>query len=216
MCSEPLRPVTGLILQTVLLCPAATASPISNQENIYELLDSDYLSNLLLHIPSIINLSPGDFDKITPSLICTIRNSEMNNIIYVAVILILSGCATAYQPKGLSGGFSEIQLSVDTFQVSFNGNGYTDPSRATEFTLLRSSEIALENGYRYFVIIDSKIIDEHTARDKVLVNAGVIKFAARKPSASNTIICFQDKPDNALNFYDAELVSRSIRKKYGI
>jgi hypothetical protein len=40
----------------------------------------------------------------------------------LAVVVILSGCATAYQPKGFTGGFSETLLAPDTFKVQFSGS----------------------------------------------------------------------------------------------
>lgn len=65
----------------------------------------------------------------------------------------LAGCATSYQPKSFSGGYSEIRLREDLFEVSFQGNGSTSRERAADFALLRSAEVALENGFPYFVII---------------------------------------------------------------
>ncbi len=78
--------------------------------------------------------------------------------LYVLLIAatVLTGCATAYQPQGATGGFSEMQLDENVFQVTFKGNGYTDHDRANDFALLRSAEIALEKGYKYFVIVDAQ------------------------------------------------------------
>ena len=55
----------------------------------------------------------------------------------------LLGCATAYQPQGLSGGFTETQLAPDVWRVSFSGNGYTKGERAEDFAMLRSAELTL-------------------------------------------------------------------------
>lgn len=74
-------------------------------------------------------------------------------IFYVAAVL-LSGCATSYKEKGLTGGYSETQLGENIFKVSFRGNGFTSQERASDYTLLRSAELTLENGYRYFIIVD--------------------------------------------------------------
>ena len=38
-------------------------------------------------------------------------------------VAVLAGCATAYQPEGLTGGFDETQLDRNVFRVSFKGNG---------------------------------------------------------------------------------------------
>lgn len=71
------------------------------------------------------------------------------------IMLLVAGC-TSYQPRGVTGGFSETQMSPTLYQVRFVGNGYTSEERATEFFLRRCAEIALENGFRYFVITDER------------------------------------------------------------
>lgn len=74
----------------------------------------------------------------------------------IGVLVLFTSCATPYQKTGFRGGFSETQLAENIFQVNFRGNGFTDTERATDFTLLRSAELALDHGFRYFVIVDSK------------------------------------------------------------
>ncbi len=77
------------------------------------------------------------------------------NSFFVA-LLILTGCASPYQPIGFGGGFSETQLSENIFQINFRGNGYTSSERAGDFAMLRSAELTLENGYKYFVLADNR------------------------------------------------------------
>ena len=72
----------------------------------------------------------------------------------LTIAAALAGCATSYQKQGLSGGFTETQLDKAVFRVSFKGNGFTSPERAADFTLLRSAELALKNGFTHFVIVD--------------------------------------------------------------
>jgi len=69
------------------------------------------------------------------------------------VLALLAACATPYQSKGYTGGFSETQLDVNVFRVNFNGNAYTSGERAVDFTLLRSAELAREHGYHYFIVV---------------------------------------------------------------
>ena len=45
--------------------------------------------------------------------------------IVTLVVAFTGGCATSYQSKGFTGGFSETQVSANSFQVYFQGNGYT-------------------------------------------------------------------------------------------
>lgn len=80
----------------------------------------------------------------------------MRFIATLSLILLLGGCATAYQPQGMTGGFSEAQLDTNVFTVTFKGNGFTGRDRANDFTLLRSAELALKHGFKYFVIVDAQ------------------------------------------------------------
>jgi len=73
----------------------------------------------------------------------------------IAGLLFLSACATAYQEKGFSGGYTELPLGNNLYKVSFDGNGYTRPQRAADFALLRAAELALENGATHFGLVDS-------------------------------------------------------------
>lgn len=78
---------------------------------------------------------------------------------FLILSILLAGCATTYQRSSFSGGYSETRLGDNIFQVFFKGNGYTGRERAVDFCLLRSAEVAIENGFRYFVIVDS---EKHT------------------------------------------------------
>lgn len=157
---------------------------------------------------------------------------------YVLILFaLLSGCATTYQPSSFSGGFSETRLGEDTFQVSFRGNGYTRPERASDFCLLRSSELALQNGFRYFIIVDSEKSSQlstyttpttsHTTANAygygnytygtaTTTTSGGETYVISKPRATNTIVCFKEKPQVNGLVFDAEYVSKSIKEKYGL
>ncbi len=76
--------------------------------------------------------------------------------ILILTMALLSGCATAYQRESFTGGYSQTQLGDNIFQVSFKGNGCTSEDRASDYTLLRSAEITLENGFKYFTIVESE------------------------------------------------------------
>lgn len=78
----------------------------------------------------------------------------MKTLIYLLFLTMLfSWCATGYHPARFSGGYSDMRLQDDIFKVNFRGNGYTGKGRASDFALLRSAELALENGYKYFAIL---------------------------------------------------------------
>lgn len=73
----------------------------------------------------------------------------------IPFMLMLFGCATGYHPMSLTGGFEDFKLSNDTYSVKFLGNEYTNRDLAYKYTLRRSAELTMQNGYRYFKVIDS-------------------------------------------------------------
>ena len=126
----------------------------------------------------------------------------MRSIGLITAILILSGCATDYQRQGTTllewwdgYGYSSTQIDTNVFQVTFKGNTYTGRDRANDFSLLRSAELALENGYEYFVILNPQ---------QYLRNSS--DTAPTTPTANtstNTIVCFREKPEEFLIMHDS-------------
>lgn len=161
----------------------------------------------------------------------------MKNLVLVAtVVLILQGCATAYHKSGFSGGYSETQLDENVFTVSFRGNGYTGRERVADFTLLRSAELTLEHGYKFFAIIDANSYTSNSTYttptqsyttgsaygtgnyaygSATTTTTGGQTYNISKPGASNTIVCFVEKPDSVFT-YNAEFIYKNIRQKYDI
>jgi hypothetical protein len=177
----------------------------------------------------------------------TLRGKAMRIILLLAMASLLAACATPYQSQGMSGGYSETQLDANVFQVSFRGNGFTNADRAADFTLMRSAEIALQRGFRHFVIVDSQQSQKtstHTTPTTSTTNintttygnanrvgnsinysgntygtatttqSGGQTYTVSKPRASNTIVCFEQKPEGFS--YNAEMVLSSLKQKYGI
>lgn len=153
-------------------------------------------------------------------------------LLSLVAAVTLGGCATTYQPVGFTGGFSETQLAPDVFNVTFKGNGYTAQDKANDFTLLRSAEIALENGFNYFVIVDANQYSKHetyTSPAYATTNlnqdmngnavANTVVYGGQaynytKPRSSNTIVCYVEKPQGFS--YGADFIVRSIKSKHGI
>jgi hypothetical protein len=181
-------------------------------------------------------------DALQSPLILVVMHKEeqiMRPILFLAFIsvVLLSGCATTYQKESFTGGFSETQLGENIFQVSFKGNAYTSREKASDFTLLRSAEIAIENGYRYFVVIESEKYSKagtytspttsqttgsayasgnYVHGSATTTTYGGQTYTTSKPRANNTILCYKEKPDINGLIFEAEFVVRSIRAKYGM
>ncbi|MBQ0933675.1 CC0125/CC1285 family lipoprotein [Ideonella alba] len=158
-------------------------------------------------------------------------------LLILATVGALTACATAYQPEGFSGGFTETQLDKNVFRVSFRGNGYTRAERAEELALLRSAEVTLKNGFTHFAIADARSRTDYSAfttptqssttgtvtsyGNTSYLNArtrttGGDTFVAAKPSSTNTIVCFNGKPDISAMVYDAQFLYNSLAAKYGV
>jgi len=150
--------------------------------------------------------------------------------------ILLSGCATTYQSSGYSGGYSETQLDENVFKVAFRGNGYTGRERVADFTLLRSAELTIENGYKYFAVVDANSYTKNSTYttpttsnttasvygsgnyaygNATTTTTGGQTYNISKPSSSNTIVCFKEKPTNGFS-YNAEFIFKNITKKYAI
>lgn len=86
-----------------------------------------------------------------------------------------------------------------------------DSGTAIDFALLRSAEVALSNGFEYFVIA---INNAATMRQETYNG---IKEILGRPSVINIIYCYNDKPlDVASKVYVASHVVRELRKRYNM
>ena len=152
-------------------------------------------------------------------------------------LMAIGGCATPYQSTSFMGGFSETRLGPDTFKISFRGNAFIGRETVANYTLLRSAEVALQNGYSYFIIIDESEYTKtgvYTTPTTAFTTSsgsysgssysgsatttfqGGDSFFYRKPGATNTIICFTEKPNVKGLVYDARYLSNSLKGKYGL
>ncbi len=90
-------------------------------------------------------------------------------IVVICLPIFLVSCATGYQPLNDSSGYwdEQIEPTANRFTIGYDGNKWhSDPvnrkEKIKDLTLLRSAEVALENGFKYFVISDSKAYTEKT------------------------------------------------------
>lgn len=118
---------------------------------------------------------------------------------YLIIILIISGCSSKYGPLSSAnrGGYIETKVGEDTYDVKFAANGYTPVPMVNQFVLARSVEVTIENGYRYFIVLESSNVDEGID--------GVIGYKIIK--------CFKDKPKTETEtlVYDAVLYKKNSR-----
>jgi hypothetical protein len=147
------------------------------------------------------------------------------------LVALLSGCASTYSAKNVFNGYSDTRLGENIFQVAFQGDGFDSRERVTDFALLRSAEIAMENGFSHFVI--ASMADNSSGATYVTpINTqayatsvgrtvygtantyGGQSFFITYPNTTNTIVCFKEKPDIQGLVYEARFVVASIKAKY--
>lgn len=76
---------------------------------------------------------------------------------FIPLTVIIAGCATSYGARDFFGrGYSEIRTNPDSFIVTFKGNGCTYSDDVMRYALLRASELTIQNGYSYFVVLSSE------------------------------------------------------------
>lgn len=159
-------------------------------------------------------------------------------VVIVAAALFMTGCATGYQRDGLTGGFTESQLSENVWRVTFNGNGYTSEDRAQDMALLRSAELTLANGYSHFILADERSTTEvdvgttpvtSTTTGSAYVYGNSIQgrattqtfggqsYTIRRPSTRNSVVMLKEKPvDGRYVAYDARFICTSLGAKYQV
>jgi hypothetical protein len=155
----------------------------------------------------------------------------------VGALIVLAGCATTYQKDGFSGGFSEVQLGENVWQVSFEGNGYTRGQRAQDLALLRSADLTLLKGYTHFGLAESRASaaqstyttptssstnfsgssygNSFTGRANTSTYGGNTVFIS-KPSTVNTVVMFKGQPAAASSVFDASFICNSMAAKYEV
>ena len=117
--------------------------------------------------------------------------------ISVIIILIISGCSTPYQPKGLLGGYESENIFNNNYRVSFTANQHTKISAVRESLIKRCAEITVKNGFSFFMIyeyssyIDIISMDRGPELDQLIANN-------QEPSPAVVIVRLALEPDEML------------------
>ena len=153
--------------------------------------------------------------------------SDRNNmkvIHLLLLVLLLGACAKSIQPDNYPELISSTRLGQDTFVVSYPGTADAANEQATDLALLRSAEVALANGFNYFVIIDNDAtntsalkVNDQQAGDLEIINPEPTLYRGKRyfhtdPATNNTIVCFKEKPEGFA--YVALFVKATLRSKY--
>ena len=132
-----------------------------------------------------------------------------NTIIVICLSIFLFSCSTGYRPLNDSGGYwdERIETTSNRFKIGYDGNKWhSDPvnrkERVIDLALLRSAEVALENGFKYFVISDSAAYTEKT---DLLQGSIPSNTTASRLQRRNTSVTYQVKASfSTVNYVDID------------
>lgn len=129
----------------------------------------------------------------------------------VLLLLLLNACAKPLQPDNYGDLITSARVEQDTFRVSSPGSASSEDEKSVDLSLLRSAEVALENGFNYFVIIESDGREDSAYAATTYAGRTYQHFG---PGTNNTIVCFKHKPQGFA--YVALFVKASLRAKYNL
>lgn len=112
----------------------------------------------------------------------------MKKYFFIAMLLTIQSCATTYQAKGFSGGYSEAQIDENTYRVNFEGNGYSSKDQVENMLLYRSAELTNEKGFDWFVVNEREGNEDINNQYGItkLSSTAIIKMYKGTKSESNT------------------------------
>jgi len=121
-----------------------------------------------------------------------VRQLALASLAALLAAITTSGC-TSYHAAGPSGGFSETRLSATSYQVHFRGNSYASPARVEKFALRRAAELALENGFRYFLLDAPTNLDRRDFMALYSDRGITVRFLGEPtPEAADAVIVIEE------------------------
>ena len=134
---------------------------------------------------------------------------RFNKIVVIFLSIFLASCSTGYRPLNDSGGYwdERIESTSNKFKIGYDGNKWhSDPvnrkERVIDLALLRSAEVALENGFKYFIISDSTAYTEKT---DLLQGSIPSNTTASRLQRRNTSVTYQVKASfSTVNYVDID------------
>ena len=134
---------------------------------------------------------------------------HFNKIVVIFLSIFLASCSTGYRSLNDSGGYWDeiIESTPNRFKIGYDGNKWhSDPvnrkERVIDLALLRSAEVALENGFKYLIISASTAYTEKT---DLLQGSIPSNTTASRLQRRNTSVTYQVKASfSTVNYVDID------------
>lgn len=131
----------------------------------------------------------------------------------VACAICLVGCATNYQNRGITGGYSERKISEDTWGVGFSGNGYTTYETVQTYWLYRAAELTVEQGFDGFEIVDSLKLSQVSGSGLGIPVQLYTNTEAKPVIASIIKLMRKPFPNGARRVFDAKSLKEALQPR---
>lgn len=146
------------------------------------------------------------------------------------VVLGLAACVTAtpYQPMVKGEGYAEQKIESNRYKIRFAGNSSTPKQTVENYLLYRSAEVAIANGYDYFVLTE-RDTDKETRytqtntgygygggwwgwypRSSVGVGVGTAIPSTEYEAQADILVFKGKKPEADAKAYDAREVKQNL------
>ena len=134
---------------------------------------------------------------------------QVKTLAIICLSFVLAACSSGYRPLNDSGGYwdEKVESSSNKYKIGYDGNKWhSDPinrkERVIDLALLRSAEVALENGFKYFIISDSSAYTEKT---DLLQGSIPSNTTASRLQRRNTSVTYQVKASfSTVNYVDID------------
>lgn len=148
--------------------------------------------------------------------------------IILCLAIFLAGCATTeYSQREGSfwgSGYYDKKLQEGVYKVGYTGNASTRGDAAEDLALLRAADVALQNGYNYFVVIDrakrTNVSSSYTPLMPYTYKGntyytGGYSTDTYTPDIELTVRCYIKKPlDTRQTIFDAGEIKANLSGKY--
>ncbi|NQV30190.1 MAG: hypothetical protein HQ508_04815 [Candidatus Marinimicrobia bacterium] len=128
---------------------------------------------------------------------------SMSMCFKLSFMILLASCATSYGPKGIMGGYSEIQIDETTFQVFFEGNQQTTKEQIRTQLMFRCAELTIKHGFSHFMILsDESIEHQEFEQANVSITKGMGPMV-------NTRVEVEEPNSNIVGVYTIKMLAKA-------
>ena len=133
---------------------------------------------------------------------------RLSSRLFVRVFLpfALGACAATYHADRIDGGYRDTRIDTNVFRIVYQGDIRQKQADTDEMALLRSAEVAAQNGFAWFTSSGPAATGSAASLATNVVST---------PATTVTIVCYVTRPDATGLVFEAAQVIATLGPKYG-